>query len=167
MRPLVAGIDKTPYASGYTLASFRDTNMDETVYPAGRNIGKWRREVQYEGPVTFRDSWNGINSPFLRYADVLLMYAEAVNEIDGAPNETIYNYVKQLRDRAGIQTLPFSTYNNHDAFLQFIKNERGRELFGEMNIRKFDLMRWGGWYEAMQAAGRAESLMFTIFSVQE
>ena len=78
------------------------------------------------------------------------MYAEAVNEIDGHPNEQIFGLVKQLRDRAGIQTLPYSNYSNHDAFLQFIKNERGRELFGEMNIRKFDLMRWGGWFEAMQ-----------------
>lgn len=150
VRPLVAGVDKTPYATGNSAMNYRDTNMDPTLYPAGRNIGKWRREVQYEGPVSFRDTWNGINSPFLRYADVLLMYAEAVNEINGGPDETIFGYVKQLRDRAGIQTLPYSNYSDHDSFLQLIKNERGRELFGEMNIRKFDLMRWGGWYEAMQ-----------------
>lgn len=72
--------DKTPYIYNGK-ASFTDnadTDTGEAV--CRRNAGKWRREAIYEGHKNAKMLYTGINFPILRYADVLLMYAEAVNE---------------------------------------------------------------------------------------
>lgn len=149
-RKLIAGIDRAPYYAGDPkMGNTISTNEDPTFYPAGRYIGKFRRETQYEGRKLFKSIWCGINCPLLRYSDVLLMYAEAVNEYDGQPNQEIYNIVKQIRDRAGIQTESYSKYSSHDSFLTFIQNERAREFCFE-GLRKHDLIRWGIYLKSMQ-----------------
>jgi len=148
VRILIPGVDKVPWCTG-TIKKGRDTNSDPTCYKTGRYIGKFRRECIYEGRHEFKAIWNGINVPILRYTDVIMMYAEAVNEIEGGPNQEIYEIIKSVRDRAGIQTEPFSTYATHDKFLQFIQNERGREFCFE-GYRKFDLLRWGIYLSTMQ-----------------
>ena len=156
IRMLVAGIDKTPYIMGNAILG-TDTNKDETCYPAGRYIGKFRRECEYEGRKLFKGIWNGINMPLLRYADVLLMYAEAVNEVNGAPDESLYDIVKQIRDRAGIQTLPYAgNYDTKETFLKFIQNERGRELCFE-GIRRYDLLRWGIYFSSLKEVSQLTS----------
>lgn len=146
-RKLIAAVDKTPYYSTSTPAT-HNTNVNPLYYPAGRNIGKFRRETQYEGLKNFKSIWTGINVPLLRYADVLLMYAEAVNERDGKPSEELYDIILPLRERAGIETLPYSKYSTYDKFQQFIRNERARELCFE-GLRKHDLIRWGIYYKSM------------------
>ncbi len=148
VRFLVPGVDKVPWCTG-TIKTGRDTNMDPTCYPTGRYIGKFRRECIYEGRREFKAIWNGINVPILRYTDVVMMYAEAVNEVDGKPNVAVYELIKQVRDRAGIQTEPFSEYATHDKFLAFVQNERAREFCFE-GYRKFDLLRWGKYLSTMQ-----------------
>lgn len=138
----VASVDKSPYAyDGVT------TTASPVAAPAIRNCGKYRREVEYEGVKTSKNIYTTINYPLLRYSDILLMYAEASNEIEG-PTQDAYNCVKQVRDRAGIKTLPFESYNQ-DSFRQLIRNERGRELCFE-SLRKYDLIRWGIFVEEMQ-----------------
>jgi len=150
VRTLIAGIDRTPYHSGSkALGTAQSTNENPLLQPAGRNIGKFRREVQYEGRKLFKCIWCGVNCPLLRYADVLLMYAEAVNEYDGHPNEEIYNMILPIRNRAGIQSNPYSKYDTHDKFLKFIQNERARELCFE-GLRKYDLVRWGIYLDSMK-----------------
>lgn len=139
----VASIDKTPYV--YNSVS---TSQDPTAAPAIRNCGKFRREVQYEGVQDAKRLYTQINYPLLRYSDVLLMYAEASNEYSG-PSEEAYDCVKQVRDRAGIATKPYSgNYDSKEAFRQMIRNERGRELCFE-SLRKYDLIRWGVFENAM------------------
>ncbi len=135
-------IDKTPYI--YNKVS---TFTDPTVAVGIRNCGKWRRETCYEAPQAGKNLYTGINFPILRYSDVLLMYAEAKNEAEG-PSEELYNCVKQVRDRAGIQTRPYADYSSQEALRQLIRNERGRELCFEA-LRKYDLIRWGIFVEAM------------------
>lgn len=90
----------------------------------------------------------GINFPYMRYADVLLMFAEAENEING-PTDAAKNALKQVRERA------FRNANNKgemvdnyvdalstkDAFFQAIVDERAWEFGGE-NLRWKDLVRW-------------------------
>lgn len=150
-RVLVAGIDKTPYYTTGANVQIKDrnsTNQEETYNPGSRYIGKFRREAVYEGHKNFKCIWCGVNVPLLRYSDVLLMYAEAVNERDGAPNEDIFNIVLQIRERAGIATEPYSKYASYAEFRQFIRNERARELCFE-GLRKFDLLRWGIYLKSM------------------
>ncbi|MFR9591729.1 MAG: RagB/SusD family nutrient uptake outer membrane protein [Rikenellaceae bacterium] len=127
--------DKTPY--GYN-GSY--SNVDKFTAVSSRNAGKFRREVEYEGQMSAKELYTGINFPILRYADVLLMYAEAINESEGDVS-TAYDYVKMVRDRAGIATLAKGDYDK-ESMRELIRNERGRELAFEA-IRKYDLIRWG------------------------
>lgn len=81
------------------------------------------------------------NYRFIRYADVLLMYAECLNEL-GSTTEA-YTYVDRVRERAGLA--PLSTVQpglGQQAFLEQIKQERLLELTGEGH-RFNDLKRWG------------------------
>ena len=137
----VAGIDKTPYI--YNNVS---TSDDPTAAPAIRNCGKFRREVQYEGVKTSKLLYTTINYPILRYSDVLLMYAEASNELSG-PTQEAYDCVVKVRTRAGVATLPIGSYDK-DSFRELVRNERGRELCFE-SLRRFDLIRWGIYVKEM------------------
>ena len=64
-----------------------DIIYDPTIMCAVRNAGKWRRETIYENQMSAKSLYTTINFPILRYSDVLLMYAEAINEYAGAPDE--------------------------------------------------------------------------------
>lgn len=136
-------IDKTPYS--YSGVS---TTADPLSAPAIRNCGKFRREVEYEGVKDAKIQNTTVNYPILRYADVLLMYAEAANEYEGRPSEEAYACVKAVRDRAGIKTLDFDQYDQA-SFRTLVRNERGRELCFE-SLRKWDLIRWGIFVESMR-----------------
>ena len=146
-RKLIAAVDRTPYYSS-TNPSEQNTNVNQAYYPGGRNIGKFRREIQYEGLKNFKSIWTGVNVPLLRYSDVILMYVEAVNERDHKPTEDLYNMILPLRERAGVQTPSYSKYNTYEKFQQFVRNERARELCFE-GLRKHDLIRWGIYYKSM------------------
>jgi hypothetical protein len=87
----------------------------------------------------------------LRYSDVLLMYAEATNESAGAPDELAKECVKLVRERAGIKT-DESQLADQASFRRLVRNERGRELAFEA-LRKWDLIRWGTFVDAMREAG--------------
>lgn len=82
--------------------------------------------------------------PIFRYADALLMLAECY-----AAKEDKDNFEKNLnavRSRAG---LPAYSTGNWDKARQEVRDERARELFGEFQ-RKFDLVRWGIWYDVIK-----------------
>jgi len=143
--------DKTPYT--YTLDSFKTTNEDPLVCPGNRNCGKWRRETEYE-PVSSvaKAQFTQINFPILRYSDILLMFAEADLEDSGAVSQDAYDAVKAVRDRAGVKTIAISEYTP-ETFRSMIRNERGREFCFEA-LRKFDLIRWGNFMDAMKDYSR-------------
>lgn len=142
------GVDRTPYRESKNGVRVR-SDEDPTVGAGIRCCGKWRRIAEWEGHMTNKSLYNTINFPILRYSDVLLMYAEAYNEYNGAPTEEVFNYVKSVRDRAGIQTRPYSEYSGQEEFRQLVRNERGRELCFE-GTRKFDLIRWGIFVESVK-----------------
>jgi starch-binding outer membrane protein, SusD/RagB family len=85
-----------------------------------------------------------INLPIMRYADVLLMFAEASNQISGPTAEAI-NAIDKVRQRAGLNALSVDNpagLSSKEAFFNELVDERYRELCMEGN-RKFDLIRWG------------------------
>ena len=110
-----------------------------------RNIGKWRR--QYETLTPKHRTYNSTNFPVIRYADVLLMKAEAEIQVNGA-TDIAYDAINQVR-RRGYGT----SVNTPDAaadltpglsqsdLIKELQNERERELAFE-GLRKFDLIRW-------------------------
>ncbi len=90
------------------------------------------------------------NWPVLRYADVLLMYAEALNEA-GGPTADAFQAINAVRTRAGLAPLAGLNY----AGLKLaIEKERRIELAFE-NHRWFDLVRWGKAVAVMNAHFRA------------
>lgn len=74
---------------------------------------------------------------YLRYADVLLMLAEALN--GSGKSADALPYLNQVRERAGLEPV---TENNQEALLEIIKQERKWELAGEYTEYP-DLQRWG------------------------
>ena len=74
----------------------------------------------------------------LRYADVLLMYAEAANMAEGSPSVLAYDAINKVRFRAGLANLPLGMSQND--FDDAVLAERNWELAFEMN-RWFDLVR--------------------------
>ncbi|MEM9857276.1 MAG: RagB/SusD family nutrient uptake outer membrane protein [Bacteroidota bacterium] len=73
-----------------------------------------------------------------RYADALLIYAEAQNEADAAPNGDAYAAVNEIRNRAGLADLDPGL--SQQDFRVAVWRERRSEFVGEMK-RKFDLVR--------------------------
>lgn len=83
--------------------------------------------------------------PLIRYAEVLLNYAEAQNEYEG-PDSDVYDVLKKIRERAGIDPGEDGMYGiesgmSKEAMREFIQNERRVELAIE-GFRIWDVRRW-------------------------
>jgi len=76
----------------------------------------------------------------LRYADVLLMYAEAKNELSG-PDATVYSALNQIRARVSMPPVDQSLYGSQTTLRTFIRHERRVELAFE-GQRYDDIVRW-------------------------
>ncbi|GAB3340724.1 RagB/SusD family nutrient uptake outer membrane protein [Larkinella ripae] len=81
---------------------------------------------------------NNLNVPQIRYAETLLIYAEAQNEL-GAPTAAAYDALKKIRDRAGLTTPALGTYTQA-TFREAVWRERWHELSYEQ-ITWFDMVR--------------------------
>ncbi|MBS0030392.1 RagB/SusD family nutrient uptake outer membrane protein [Chitinophaga sp. 22321] len=119
-----------------------------------RTVGKWRRE--YETQVPKNRLYNSTNFPVIRYADVLLMKAEAENAVNG-PVAAAYNAINMVRRRGYGKpvTTPDPTVDlpaglGKDEFFAALQDERARELCFE-GARKHDLIRWGIYVSKMQS----------------
>lgn len=135
-----------------TCANYRwlNDNKQAAVDALGVQPAKWCR---MDLTVTnVQDKGTGINWPVLRYADVLLMLAEADNEINGAPTALAKQMLTRVRERAfakasnksAMVTEYINNLNSKERFFNAIVDERAWEFGGE-NIRKFDLVRWNNY----------------------
>ncbi|MDE5734698.1 MAG: RagB/SusD family nutrient uptake outer membrane protein [Duncaniella sp.] len=111
-----------------------------------QGVGKYRFNwAAGKGPS---DARKNMGWPILRYSDVLLMYAEALNELNNGAPALAVSAVKEVRMRAfrndadKVGEIP----TGHDAFLDYIIQERKLELSNE-GMRRTDLVRWGIQYE--------------------
>jgi hypothetical protein len=102
---------------------------------------------KYLDPSATANGEGSNNFPVIRYADVLLMYAEALNE-QGAGNADAFAAVNRIRTRAGLASLPTSL--SQTAFRDAILLERRLELAFEGH-RWYDLVRTGKLVEAIKA----------------
>lgn len=116
----------------------------------GAGVGKYR--INWKKEKGTSDSKRDINWPLLRYSDVLLMYAEALNELNNGPTGEATNALKEVRlrafkkDASKVGALPTSYTDFKDALIL----ERKLELSNE-SLRKSDLTRWGILYEYLAA----------------
>ncbi|RDC55068.1 RagB/SusD family nutrient uptake outer membrane protein [Pedobacter chinensis] len=148
-----------------TAATLASQNPYKTVY--GEITGTtWENPIYnhkvYTNPA-FRALYNNragrwMNIRLLRYADVVLMYAEAANEVGGAGNITAalaaLNSVRaRARTGAPAGTLPDVVTTDQAVLREAIRQERRIELAMEHD-RFFDLVRWGISGTALPSAGR-------------
>ena len=150
-----------------------EINRNDQFIPVDRDrlrwgVGKYRRYLL--DPKSPNNNYESMNWPILRYADVLLMLAEGINETllnggslpAGASIDLAYESVNKVRRRA--RKLDPDTPNGSvdlsgsggDAFRQQIRDERSWELCFE-GVRRTDLIRWGILVESIQKAGQGLS----------
>lgn len=132
------------------------TEGDKRNYPITGYVSK-----KYIHPD---DAWSGSNSavlsksfPIVRYADILLMYAECLNNLENSfeienPDGTTETYSRdtekmaaafnQVRHRAGLPGLTPEELATPSAFFEALKTERMVEFLHE-GLRYFDVRRWG------------------------
>lgn len=97
---------------------------------------------KYLLPITqYDDYWDTEDQLILfRFAEVLLSYAEATNEVSG-PSADVYSAINRVRTRAGMPEVDQAKYGTKDKLRELIRRERGAELAGE-GIRRIDILRW-------------------------
>lgn len=119
--------EKQFYYTEFTLASDRSQTRDL----GGYYIYKWMDPIAHTETAI-----SGLNWPLFRYAEVLLIYAEASNEISG-PTNPAYDAVNAIRERAEIPDLEGLT---QDEFREAIWREKWHELSYE-NKTWYDMVR--------------------------
>ena len=166
------------YASvGYSGSVWEASSSSETMYRnsqifyyRGLNDGKqgFKEDCPITG-ITMKKYYNNEDSRTtggyqvdktemtIRYGEILLIYAEALNELTEVHHVTSYTgedmviqrdvdemryAIKRIRMRAGVPDYSDATYKNPDDFRMKLKKERQVELFGENCMRYFDLRRW-------------------------
>jgi hypothetical protein len=151
------------YGQGYY-----DNNASNMFYVACRADGAQKQVNEQFGPFTgyywkkcvhFQNVTNGqaytlqrYPWPIMRLTDLYLLYAEAVNEVEGpagAHSEKMFEYLDAIRKRAGLEGIKYSwdnfafgkKYENKEGMRQIVRRERLIELAFE-GQRFWDLRRW-------------------------
>lgn len=125
--------------------------------------------LKYPEDIDNSGGFQGNDIIIARYADILLMLAEAINENNGSPTAEAISLVNQIRNRSGITDLPAGDIANQNAFNDAILRERGWELFFE-GVRKMDLIRHDKWTESLEARGKLadhDILPIPIFAINQ
>lgn len=130
----------------------------QAVASTGLYAGKWDRSRAAKELGSGSSKGTGINFPLMRYSDVLLMLAEAENELNG-PTALAKEMLTKVRARAFANSATYAddvtNYVNalttKDAFFNAIVDERAWE-FGSEALRKFDLVRWNLYAKKIEEA---------------
>jgi len=83
-----------------------------------------------------------VNLPILRYTDVLMMYAECLNEAGYIADGEAFSIINAVRTRAGLKSLTSASVADQAAFRKALRHERRIEFAFEP-LRWPDLVRWG------------------------
>lgn len=92
----------------------------------------------------------GNDIPVIRYADILMARAEALNELNG-PTAEVFDLVNRIRERVKVEPLKSGGFTK-ESMRDHILKERGWEFYGE-NLRRQDLLRHGKFIEYAKARG--------------
>ncbi len=125
----------TFYSSEYNSAT------GQTVYYNNPSAPYFNKFVDYSLSPLTTQAQSGINFPVIRYADILLLYAEVKNELNGSPTSDAYSAINQVRNRANVPNL--TTGLDQSDFRDSVFLERRKEFIQEGH-EWFDLVRRGG-----------------------
>jgi starch-binding outer membrane protein, SusD/RagB family len=106
----------------------------------------------------------GNDFPIIRYADILLSRAEALNELSG-PNQEIIDLINQIRLAAGVPLIALSNFNK-ESLKDHILNERVWEFFTE-ELRRQDLIRHGKFIEFAKSRGKSATEKHILFPIPQ
>lgn len=109
-----------------------NVNREDTIDLGGYYLYKF-----FDDKANLSTAKSGLNHPLVRYAEVLLLYAEAQNEADGSPSVDAYLCINQIRRRAGLADL---SGLSQDEFRSAVWKERYHELAFENKVW-FDMAR--------------------------
>lgn len=139
---------------GYDPDDAGRTREKQVMFFGSKNAdGTWSRMNQSSTPWLGNKFWcpdmrstrDANNYKIFRYAGAVLGLAEA-NLMKGDVASSLH-YLNMVRSRAGLSDLSLADVGgNADLLMEEIRRECAKELLGEYN-RKFDLVRWGIWYE--------------------
>ena len=125
----------------YDGAYFDPLNPSSYDYYAAYNYTGYAGKKFTSNLSDFTDMWNtGLNIPVIRYAEVLLMYAEAKVE-NGEIDNSVYDALDQVRERAGMPVVDRVAYASQPDLRELVRRERRVELALE-GLRWFDVQRW-------------------------
>ena len=140
-----APIRPNAYFAGNLLPEGKDKRREMSVV-TGWNGKKFTDTRPCFGPKFWcyglKAQYDSNNYKVFRYADVILMMAECYCGLENKSESM--RYLNMVKTRAGIAT--YDNFRSYEKLFDEIVAERARELFGEFQ-RKFDLVRWGIWYE--------------------
>ena len=148
-QPVIAALDNSLYDLFDANDQRRDASVTKRLYDPF--TGHWfdfdrirfRKYIdtiemaKYSAPYI---SGQNTSSSVLRYAEVLLIKAEAENELNG-PSANVYAMLDKVRTRVGMPAVDQSKYNTKDKLRELIRRERGSEFAGE-GLRRADILRW-------------------------
>lgn len=100
--------------------------------------GSGQRPGKFNAPATNNET--SADFPVLRCAEVMLMYAEALNEASAAPTQEAFDALNAVRENAGLQGKTVEELPDKDAFRKAVYKERRLELALECD-RWFDIVR--------------------------
>ena len=157
-----------------TLGAAHGWNQPTQDMIAAYEEGDWRKEASlqtgftdeegnfveepYVSKYNFGFDLSGstsVNFPTLRYADVLLMLAESLNEVGYVADGEAFNLVNQVRNRAGLDDVSSTEVSNQEEFRDVVFQERRVELAFE-NHRWYDLLRREDVVEIMNEHGEEQ-----------
>lgn len=103
--------------------------------------------------------------PYIRYADILLSRAEALNELNG-PNEESVQLLNMVREAAGVSTFTVGDFSSTEDLRDFILDERGREFHTEA-LRRQDLIRHGKFIEMARQRGKPAEDYHVLYPIPQ
>jgi len=151
---LYKSYSSTDKRKAVTFVSQMISPTDGKLYKFDPHFNKY-----YDLSVVGNQGQSSKNLPIIRYAEVLLIYAEALNEVNSVPTDAAYAAIDQVRFRAGIPKLKdIAPTLGTDQFRDSVFQERRKEFVYEYQ-RWYDLVRRGADYyvKTLKAAGKTNA----------
>lgn len=122
-----------------TVGGVANANYMTSADNASKTGLTWNK---YLNPITqYGNIWESEACPIVfRYAEVLLSWAEAENELHG-PSDGVYEKLDAIRTRSGMPKSDRNKYSDKETLRELIHRERGVEFAGE-GLRRADILRW-------------------------
>lgn len=123
------------------------------------------RAMKFPPDPSAQGTFHGNDFPFIRFADILLSRAEALNEIEG-PNQETIELINEIRYRAGLENIALSQYPTKESLRDHILDERRWEFWYEGKRRR-DLLRMGKYISNAQMRGKNAQEKHKVFPIPQ